>query len=85
MNYLLIIEAQNSPELLERLLRIVRHRGFKVQKLIADASEDEQSLHITLTVFSERPVSLLSKQIEKTFGISQVTILGHYASDKALA
>jgi acetolactate synthase II small subunit len=77
LNYLLIIEAQNSPELLERLLRIVRHRGFTVQKIIADSSEDDRSLHITLNVFSDRPVSLLSKQIEKTFGIIQVIILEH--------
>jgi acetolactate synthase II small subunit len=84
LNYLLIIQAQNSPELLERILRIVRHRGFTVQKIIADSSEDQRSMHITLNVFSDRQVSLLSKQIEKIFGIIQVIILEHNEKNQAI-
>lgn len=84
MNYLLIIQAQNSPELLERILRIVRHRGFTVQKIIADSNEDQSSMHITLNVFSDRQVSLLSKQLEKIFGIIQVVILEHNEKNQAI-
>ncbi|MEH6453091.1 MAG: acetolactate synthase 2 small subunit [Psychromonas sp.] len=85
MNHLLIIQAQNSPELPERILRIVRHRGFKIQKFVAESNEDQKILNITLNVFSDRPVSLLSKQIEKTFGIIQVTILEHNSNQQAFA
>lgn len=85
MKYLLIIQATHSPEILERMLRICRHRGFKVKNINAESTDNEQSLHITLTVCSDRPVTLLSKQLEKTVGISQVTILEQQAIIKASA
>jgi acetolactate synthase II small subunit len=76
MKYLMIIQGDNSPELLERLLRVIRHRGFNVQKINAECTENCKLLHVTVTVSSDRPVSLLSKQIEKIFGITQVAVLG---------
>ena len=76
MKYLMIIQGDNSPELLERLLRVIRHRGFYVQKINAECTENRKSLHVTVTITSDRPVSLLSKQIEKIFGITQVAVLG---------
>ena len=75
MKYFLIIQGSNSPEFLERILRICRHRGFTVQNINAETTQNEESLHITLTVSSERPITLLTKQLEKTFGVSQVAIL----------
>lgn len=76
MKYLMIIQGDNSPELLERLLRVIRHRGFVVQKINAECAGNCKLLHVTVTVTSDRPVSLLSKQIEKIFGITQVVVLG---------
>jgi acetolactate synthase II small subunit len=85
MKSLLIIQGHNSPELLERILRVVRHRGFTVQNLNAETSENEQNLHLTLTVCSERNVSLLTKQLEKIFGIIKVVKLSQDATIKASA
>ena len=76
MKYLLIIQGDNSPELLERVLRVCRHRGFCMQNINAETTENGKSLHITLTVHSQRAIGLLSKQLEKIFGISQVAVLG---------
>jgi acetolactate synthase II small subunit len=69
------IKAESSPELLERLLRVCRHRGFQVRKLNAETSEKEKSLDVNLSVCSDRPINLLSKQIEKLIGITQVAII----------
>ncbi|MCG6201943.1 acetolactate synthase 2 small subunit [Psychromonas antarctica] len=85
MKYLLIIQGENSPELLERLLRVCRHRGFSVQKISGETTENEKSLHITLTVCSDRPVSLLSKQIDKLFGITQVVAISQEQAIRASA
>ena len=85
MKYLMVIRGENSPELLERLLRVCRHRGFKVQNINAETSENDQSLHVTLTVYSERPISLLTKQLDKIFGITQVAVIGQEAAIKASA
>jgi acetolactate synthase II small subunit len=85
MKSLLIIQGQNSPELLERLLRVVRHRGFTIQNLQAETSENEQELHLTLTVHSNREISLLTKQLEKVFGIVKVATLSQEPLVKASA
>lgn len=85
MKSLLIIQGYNSPELLERLLRVIRHRGFTVQNLNAETSENEQDLHLTLTVSSERDISLLTKQLEKIFGITKVAALSQDGMIKASA
>lgn len=85
MRSFLTIQGNNSPELLERLLRVVRHRGFKVQNLNAETSENEQKLQLTLTVYSERDISLLIKQLDKIFGITKVVQLNQQATIKAIA
>jgi acetolactate synthase II small subunit len=85
MKYLIIIKANNCPELLERLLRVCRHRGFSVQNINGETTENEKSLHVTLTVYSERPINLLSKQLEKIFGVIQVATIGQEQVIKAIA
>ena len=85
MRSLLIIQGHNSPELLERLLRVVRHRGFNIQALHAETSENEEELHLTLTVSSMREISLLTKQLEKIFGITKVATLSQESMIKASA
>jgi len=82
---LLTIEGDNSPELLERLLRVVRHRGFRVEKLNVENANNNQQLHLRLTVYSERNISLLIKQLEKLFGITKVQADCQTAQIKASA
>jgi acetolactate synthase II small subunit len=85
MKSLLIIQGKNSPELLERILRVVRHRGFSMQNLQAETTENEQGLHLTLTVLSDRNINLLTKQLEKIFGITKVSTLSQESMVKASA
>jgi len=82
---LLIIEAKKSPEFLERLLRVCRHRGFTVDNINAETGSVKQVSHITLTVCSERDISLLTKQIEKIVGVLQVATLQQEQNIKATA
>ena len=85
MRSLLTIEGDNSPEFLERLLRVVRHRGFRVEKLNVETANDEQHLQLALTVASERNISLLTKQLEKIFGITKVQVTSQAPLIKASA
>jgi len=82
---LLIIEAKKSPEFLERLLRVCRHRGFSVENINAETGSGRQLSHITLTVSSEREIRLLTKQIEKLVGVLQVATLQQEKNIKATA
>ena len=52
--YNLTIEANARPETLERLLRVVRHRGFEVLDL--NAQKSEQILTLNLADYTIRKV-----------------------------
>jgi acetolactate synthase II small subunit len=85
MNNTLVIEAKHSPECLERLLRVCRHRGFTLSNIDAKVNTQDKTIHIHLTVCSEREISLLTKQIEKIVGVTDVTQLPSSNNIKASA
>lgn len=61
--YQFVIKANKRPETLERLLRVIRHRGFEVLSLNAENNGSEITLNVT--VQSERSVELLLNQLVK--------------------
>ncbi|MBF0784569.1 acetolactate synthase 2 small subunit [Muribacter muris] len=61
--YQLEIKANKRPEVLERLLRVIRHRGFEVCHLTAEV--DENRVTVQVTVQSERERALLVHQLIK--------------------
>lgn len=68
--YDLTVEANARPETLERLLRVIRHRGFDVLDL--NAQKSNQTLTLTLKLQSMRPLSLLTTQLEKLFDVTKI-------------
>jgi acetolactate synthase regulatory subunit len=66
------IETRFSPEVLERVLRLTRHRGFRVDDMEMSTSVDCKSLNIRVTVSSDRAIQLLSRQLEKLMDITRV-------------
>ncbi|WP_373767605.1 acetolactate synthase 2 small subunit [Glaesserella sp.] len=61
--YQFVIKANKRPETLERLLRVIRHRGFEVLSLNAENNGTEITLNVA--VQSERTVELLLNQLVK--------------------
>ena len=61
--YQFVIKANKRPETLERLLRVIRHRGFEVLSLNAENNGTEITLNVA--VQSERAVDLLLNQVVK--------------------
>lgn len=68
--YDLTVQANARPETLERLLRVIRHRGFEVLDLKAQKSN--QTLTLNLKLQSIRPLSLLTTQLEKLFDVTKI-------------
>ncbi|MGL5284539.1 acetolactate synthase, small subunit [Aeromonas sp. RU39B] len=64
------IHAQPRPEVMERVLRVVRHRGFNLCAL--NMEQDCQQLRITVTVASSRPIQQLWSQLAKLVDVSYV-------------
>jgi len=69
----MVIEANNTPEVLERILRVIRHRGFRISTINSVQMNDCNNIKITVTVSSERPIDLLYKQLDKLFDVSKLS------------
>ena len=63
MEYLIELTAQHRPEVLERILRVVRHRGFTVTQMDMQLIGDK--VRLKFTVKSDRTLELLVSQLEK--------------------
>ena len=63
MEHQIELTAQHRPEVLERILRVVRHRGFTVTQMDMQLIEDK--VRLKFTVKSDRTLELLVSQLEK--------------------
>ena len=70
----LSIEARFRPEILERILRVVRHRGFQVCAMNMGTVANSENINIEMTVASQRSVDLLSSQLSKLMDVACVEI-----------
>lgn len=68
--YQLTLKANKRPETLERILRVIRHRGFEVKSLKVEANNSTFELELTLV--SQRQISLLTHQLEKLFDVIEI-------------
>ena len=74
MHHHVAVEARFNPETLERVLRVVRHRGFQICAMNMETATDAQSINIELTVASPRSVELLFSQLSKLVDVARVEI-----------
>jgi len=72
--YQLIIMADDRQVVLERILQVTRYRGFLINGMNAEVNTGNNVATITMTVSSERPISLLIDQINKLIDIKGVTV-----------
>ena len=63
MEHQIELTAQHRPEVLERILRVVRHRGFTVTQMEMQLIDDK--VRSKFTVKSDRTLELLVSQLEK--------------------
>lgn len=74
MQHQLAVQARFRPETLERVLRVVRHRGFQICAMNMAAAGNADNINIELTVASLRPVELLFTQLSKLVDVACVEI-----------
>ncbi|MDO6527833.1 acetolactate synthase 2 small subunit [Motilimonas sp. 1_MG-2023] len=70
----LTVTAQHSPELLERVLRVMRHRGFSVQNMQMNLDSELQQVELQVALESERAIALLTAQLSKLIGVTSVAV-----------
>ena len=64
--------ADNQPAVVERLLRVIRHRGFTLHSFELNATS--KGLEIGFKVKSSRAVNLLFNQLEKLYDVKHLTL-----------
>lgn len=74
MQHHLAVQARLRPETLERVLRVVRHRGFHICAMNMEAAPGTDDINIEMTVASPRPVELLFSQLSKLVDVAHVEI-----------
>ena len=74
MQHQVAVEARFNPETLERVLRVVRHRGFQVCSMNMEAASDAQNINIELTVAGARSVDLLVSQLSNLVEVAHMAI-----------
>ncbi|EGA65078.1 acetolactate synthase 2 small subunit [Vibrio brasiliensis] len=72
--YLIDIKADDKPVLLERVLRVVRHRGFTVRQVAGTQNHESKIASVEIIVDSDRPISFLTNQIEKLWDVRTVEV-----------
>ncbi|PWI31813.1 acetolactate synthase 2 small subunit [Vibrio albus] len=82
--YLLTIKADDKPVLLERVLRVVRHRGFIIKQVLATQNQESKVAKVEIVVDSDRPISLLTNQVEKLWDVKAVNT-SRLAKDELLS
>lgn len=72
--YLVDIKAQDKPVLVERILRVIRHRGFIIKQIAATQNHESKVASVEIIVDSDRPISFLTNQIEKLWDVRTVEV-----------
>ena len=70
MEHQIELTAQHRPEVLERILRVVRHRGFTVTQMDMQLIDDK--VRLKFTVKSNRTLDLLVSQLEKIYDVVEI-------------
>ena len=65
MNCQLDLTLRRSDRVLERVLGLMGRRGYDVTALQARPASDGTSLDVAVTIVSDRPVEILTRQLAK--------------------
>ncbi|BDM62910.1 acetolactate synthase [Shewanella sp. NFH-SH190041] len=82
MNHEMELELSPRPEVLERVLRVIRHRGFKITGMQMRAGDDAM-IHLAVNLEADRAIELLSRQLDKLVDVQRCRVLA-VASSLAL-
>lgn len=74
MIYNLALTLVQQPEVLERVLRVTRHRGFRITTLDMQLADNGTTL-VDMVVESERALELLSHQLNKLIDVTECKVL----------
>ena len=72
MKHSLTVALKNQSIAVERFLHVVRHRGFDLTHF--QLNMDDGQYYVAMTVDSDKPIHLLTTQLNKLVDVKQVTL-----------
>ncbi|KZN63057.1 acetolactate synthase [Pseudoalteromonas luteoviolacea CPMOR-1] len=72
MKHQLTVAVKNQSVAVERFLRVARHRGFRLMQLQLEGHDE--LFHVKMTVDSDRPIYLLTSQLNKLVDVQSVDL-----------
>ena len=72
MSIQLHIQCHQQPDVVERILRVIRHRGFTLNTMSMAPSNCGGKIEQCMTVSSPRPAHLLVTQVEKLHDVVEL-------------
>ncbi|ALU43345.1 MULTISPECIES: acetolactate synthase 2 small subunit [Pseudoalteromonas] len=72
MKHQLTVAVNNQAIAVERFLRVARHRGFRLTQL--ELQGHEELFHVKMTVDSDKPIYLLTSQLNKLVEVQSVDL-----------
>lgn len=76
------LEVNNKPAILERVLQVIRYRGYDLISLQV-VPQGMDMLTVSLTVDGTQPVSKLTNQLNKLYDLTRIIHLNLAQSDNA--
>ncbi|QJC29493.1 acetolactate synthase 2 small subunit [Enterobacteriaceae endosymbiont of Plateumaris pusilla] len=73
--YKIHINTYISPEIIERILRIIRHRGFRIYSMKVNSIIEIGNILIEIIVESTKPVDFLVKQLSKLIDVFDIKVI----------
>ncbi|QJC37718.1 acetolactate synthase 2 small subunit [Enterobacteriaceae endosymbiont of Donacia bicoloricornis] len=73
--YQLFIKTNISPDIIERIIRIIRHRGFLIKTIDINVKYKLENINFKLIVKSYKSIDFLVKQIKKLIDVLDIVII----------
>ncbi|QJC34083.1 acetolactate synthase 2 small subunit [Enterobacteriaceae endosymbiont of Donacia cinerea] len=73
--YQLLIKTNMSPEISERIIRIIRHRGFLIKTININVVKKLKNINFKLIVESYKSINFLVNQIKKLIDVLDIIII----------
>ena len=74
LEHVIQFSANNQAELLERVFKTVRHRGFNVVDSKISLDADTNLFYVELCVAGARRVEYLTKQLQKLWDVKALEV-----------
>ncbi len=76
MSFQLYLRVKKAERSIERVLGLVGRRGYEIEKILAQPSEGNGWIDVTLTIQSDRSGEVLVRQIARLYEVERVEMSG---------